>query len=137
MHETSEKFSLEKYTPLFRYTLYSLGALLTMLGQLGATLWILSSMNTEAVPTFSSEGYNMTLVKVQEFLSNGNLNLKIGEIFGLLGVTASGYSYSMQYLVLLEEVELTCGIDQLEIVSAIFPDIARPAEIIHAAGENY
>ena len=108
-----------------------------MLGQLGATLWILSSMNTEAVPTLSSEGYNMTLVKVQEFLSNGNLNLKIGEIFGLLGVTASGYSYSMQYLVLVEEVELTCGIDQLEIVSAIFPDIARPAEIIHAAGQNY
>ena len=120
-----------------RNTLYSLGALLTMLGQLGATLWILSSMNTEAVPTLSSEGYNMTLVKVQEFLSNGNLNVKIGEIFGLLGVTASGYSYSMQYLVLLEEVELTCGIDQLEIVSAVFPDIARPAEIIHAAGEDY
>ena len=138
MHETSENFSpFEKYTPLLRNTLYSLGALLTMLGQLGATLWILSSMNTEAVPTFSSEGYNMTLVKVQEFLSNGNLNLKIGEIFGLLGVTASGYSYSMQYLVLVEEVELTCGIDQLEIVSAVFPDIARPAEIIHAAGENY
>ena len=102
-------------------------------------MWILNSnVNPEQFPTFSSESYNMSMVKMQEFLSNGSFanHLKFGEIFGLLGVTASGYSYTMQYLVLLEEVVLTCGIEQLEMVNAVFPNLARPAGIIHATGDN-
>ena len=124
--------------PWYRNTLYSLGALFTILGQLGGTLWILSSMNIEEFSTFKFGGFDTTMLKIQEFLSSGNVatDLKLGEIFGLLGVTASGYSYNMQYLVLVEEVELTCGLEQLEIVSAVFPNLARPAQLIHAAGEN-
>ena len=124
--------------PWYRNTLYSLGALFTMLGQLGGTLWILSSMNTEEFPTFSSGGFDKTMLKIQEFMLSGNVatDLKLGEIFGVLGVTASGYSYNMQYLVLIEEVELTCGLEQLEIVSDVFPILARPDQLIHAAGEN-
>ena len=124
--------------PWCRNTLYSLGALFTMLGQLGGTLWILSSMNTEEFPTLSSDGFDETIWKMQEFLTSGNVatDLKLGEIFGVLGVTASGYSYNMQYLVLIEEVELTCGLEQLEVVSAVFPNLAQPAQLIHAAGES-
>jgi len=121
-----------------RNTLYSLGALYTMLGQLGGTLWILSSMNTEEFPTFSSGGFDKTMLKIQEFMSSGNVatDLKLGEIFGVLGVTASGYSYNMQYLVLIEEVELTCGLEQLEIVSDVFSILARPDQLIHVAGSE-
>jgi len=122
----------------YRNTLYSLGALFTILGQLGGTLWILSSMNIEEFSTFKFGGFDTTMLKIQEFLSSGNVatDLKLGEIFGLLGVTASGYSYNMQYLVLVEEVELTCGLEQLEIVGAVFPNLAWPAQLIHAAGSE-
>ena len=108
-------------------TLNFFGAFFTMLGQLGETMLILSKMNTQESPNFSSG-------KMQEFLSNGSVPLKPSAIFELLGVTSSGYSYTMQYLVELEEVKLACGVEQLEIVQAGFPNLARPAGIIHATG---
>ena len=125
-----------------RNILYFLGAFFTMLGQLGATMFILSLMNTEDFSDISTEDHDnkkrRAVKMMQELLKNGTATneLKIGEIFGLLGVTASGYSYNMQFLFLVEEVELTCGIHQLEIVGSLFPNLARPAGIIGAAGEK-
>ena len=125
-----------------RNILYFLGAFFTMLGQLGATMFILSLMNTEDFSDISTEDHDnkkrRAVKMMQELLKNGTATneLKLGEIFGLLGVTASGYSYNMQFLFLVEEVELTCGIHQFEIVGSLFPNLARPAEIIGAAGEK-
>ena len=97
---------------------------------------ILSEMNIRKFPNFPSEDFSKTLVKMQEFLLNGSSPLKFSAIFDLLGVTSGGYSYTMQYLGEVEEVGLPCGMEQLEAVQAGFPDLARPAGVIHATGDK-